>query len=170
MKTRHMRRKNKNKGFVMLSAAMLRSPAWRVLSLTGHRILARIIIEHCDHAGKDNGALPVTHQQFRQFGIHDHAVGPGIREVVALGFTEITRRGRAGNAEFRSPTLFRVTFLRTSSAEATNEWAKIETTEEAEATAAMARASTPERKPKRVGGKRRNHGAKNQNPSGGFHH
>ena len=154
----------------MLSAAMLRSPAWRVLSLTGHRILARILIEHCDHAGKDNGALPVTHQQFRQFGIHDHAVGPGIREVVALGLTEITRRGRASNAEFRSPTLYRVTFLRTSSTEATNEWAKIGTTEEAEAIRDMARASTPERKPKRPSEKRRNHREKKQNPSGGFHH
>jgi hypothetical protein len=160
----------KNKGFVMLPAAMLRSPAWRVLSRTGHRILARILIEHCDHAGKDNGALPVTHQQFCQFGIDGHAVAPGTREVVALGLTEITRRGRAGNAEFRCPNLFRVTFLRTSNAEATNEWAKIETTEEAEAIRDMARASTPERKPKRPSGKRRNHRIKNQNPTGGFHH
>ena len=97
--------------YIKRPIAMVRSPAFQVMSLTGHRILACIESEHCRHGGRDNGKLPVPHQAFRQFGIHRHAVGPGIREVEALGFHEITQHGIAGNAEFRRPTLFRLTYL-----------------------------------------------------------
>jgi hypothetical protein len=137
--------KRKSSGqFVKRSLAMLESPAFRALSLTGHRILACIEIEHCAHGGKDNGALPVTHADFKRFGIHHNAVGPGIREAVALGFTEISRHGVAGNAEYRRPTLFRQTYLPAFGKEATNEWTAIETIKEATIIAAKARAATPE--------------------------
>ena len=39
---------------------MLRSPAWRVLSLSARRVLDRVEIEMGDHGGTDNGRLPVT--------------------------------------------------------------------------------------------------------------
>jgi hypothetical protein len=126
--------------FVKRPLAMMQSPAFRALSLTGHRILARIEIEHCNHRGKDNGQLPVTHQNFRRFGIDRDAVGPGLREVEALGFTEVTQHGLAGNAEFRRPNMFRLTYLETQGMEPTNEWAAIATNEEADAIAATARA------------------------------
>ncbi len=93
---------------------MLRSPAWRVLSLSARRVLDRIEIEHASHGGAENGRLPVTYDDFHLYGIHRHAIGPAIREVVALGFVEITEAGRAGNAEFRKPNVFRLTFLNTN--------------------------------------------------------
>src|SRR6478752_5794871 len=73
--------------------------------------LDRIEIEHADHGGNDNGRLPVTYDDFECYGIHRHAIAPAIRETVALGFAEITERGRAGNAEFRSPHKFRLTYF-----------------------------------------------------------
>ena len=82
--------------FTMRPIEMLRSPPYRVLSLTGHRILARLEIEHARHGGKDNGKLPITHEDFRQFGIDRKAIAPGLREVYALGFIEQTQRGLAG--------------------------------------------------------------------------
>ena len=91
---------------------MIKSPAWSVLSLSARRVLDRIEIEHADHGGNDNGRLPVTYDDFERDGIHRHAIGPAIRETVALGFAEITERGRAGNAEFRSPHKFRLTYFR----------------------------------------------------------
>ena len=121
---------------------MLRSPAMRVLSLTGHRILARIEIEHARHAGRENGRLPVTHADFREYGIDHNAVGSGIREVVALGFVEQTRRGFAGPTE-HCPSLFRLTYLPADPARPTDEWRSIGTIEEAEAIAQKARASKP---------------------------
>ncbi len=37
---------------------MLRSPAFRVLSLSGHRVLDRL----ADHGGQDNGKLPLKRE------------------------------------------------------------------------------------------------------------
>src|SRR5690348_385262 len=85
---------------------MLRSPAMLVLSRSGHRLLNRLEIEFADHAGTENGRLPVTYADLERYGIDRHAIAPAIRECVALGFVEITVQGRAGNAEFRSPSLF----------------------------------------------------------------
>ena len=130
--------------FTMRPIEMLRSPAMRVLSLTGHRILARIEIEHASHHGRENGRLPVTHADFREYGIDHNAVGYGIREVVALGFVEQTRRGFAGPTE-HCPSLFRLTYLPASPAKPTDEWRNIGTIEEAEAIAQKARASKPRR-------------------------
>lgn len=104
---------------------MLRSPAWRALSLSARRILDRLEIEHASHGGAENGRLPCTYADFHRYGLHRHAIGPAIREAVALGFLEITQPGRAGNAEFRSPNYFRLTYVSTSVAP-TDEWQKID--------------------------------------------
>ncbi len=106
---------------------MLRSPAWCALSLSARRVLDRIEIELADHGGVDNGKLPVTYDDFCRYGIHRHAIGPAIREAVALGFMEITEPGRAGNAEFRKPNLFRLTYRNTRNMASTDEWKKIDT-------------------------------------------
>ena len=113
-----------NGQFAPRTIEMLRSPAMRALSLTGRRILDRVEIELASHGGKDNGQLPVTHTDLVEFGIHDHAIGPGLREVEALGFVEI-KRGRAGNAEFRRPNLFRLTYRPTEHKRETDEWRQI---------------------------------------------
>jgi len=133
--------------FVAIPIRMLASSAYRELSLSGRRILARIAIEHAAHGGADNGKLPVTFDDFERYGIHRHAVAPAIRECVALGFVEITEAGRAGNAEWRKPNLFRLTYLNTANAGPTHDWARIETDEEAETLARAARsASAPKTK------------------------
>ncbi len=124
---------------------MLRSPAYCVLSLSGRRVLDRIEIEMADHGGTDNGKLPVTYDDFERYGIHRHAIGPATREVVALGFVEITEAGRAGNAEWRKPNLFRLTYRHTKY-DPTNEWEKVKTPQEAEAIAQAARAPRRSRK------------------------
>jgi hypothetical protein len=119
---------------------MLHSPAWRALSLSARRILDRPEIEHATHGGAENGRLPVSYEQFHQYGIHRHSIAPAIREVVALGFAEITQAGRAGNAEFRSPNYFRLTYLHTKDPP-TDEWKRIGE-EEAEALARAARSAS----------------------------
>jgi hypothetical protein len=69
---------------------MLESPAWRVLSLSAHKVFDRICIELAHHGGNDNGRLPVTYGQFMEYGIDRHAIAPAIRELEALGFVEVT--------------------------------------------------------------------------------
>ena len=90
---------------------MLESPAYRALSLSAHRIMSRIEIELARHGGKDNGRLPVTKRDFIAYGMQHVAVANGIREAEALGFIQVTERGRGGNSEHHSPNLFRLTFV-----------------------------------------------------------
>jgi hypothetical protein len=60
-----MRRRNRLNGqWSPRLIEMLRSPAYRALSLSGHRVVSRIEIELADHGGNDNGRLPVTKQDF----------------------------------------------------------------------------------------------------------
>ena len=124
---------------------MLECEAFRVLSVSAHRVLARIEIELAHHGGTDNGRLPVTYQNFQDYGMDRDAVAPAIRECEALGFIEVTEHGRAGNAEFRSPNLFRLTYLPTKGADFTDEWRQIETTEDALRLAREARRVPPKK-------------------------
>jgi hypothetical protein len=138
-----MRRRNRLNGqWSPRLIEMLRSPAYRALSLSGHRVVSRIEIELADHGGNDNGRLPVTKQDFVDYGISGRLVAPATREAEALGFIRVTERGRGGNAEHRQPNHFLLTFAhgRDSSAiPPSHEWRKIKTSEEAEQIAAAAR-------------------------------
>ena len=121
---------------------MLESPAHRMLSLSAHRVIDRIAIEHAHHGGKHNGRLPVTYDDFEAYGIDRQAIPPAIREAAALGFIEVTQRGRPSAGEYRWPNLFRLTYVYCGKAEAdmpTNEWRRIKTIEEAKLIARMAR-------------------------------
>lgn len=131
---------------------MLRSPAYRVLTQSEHRCLARIEIELADHGGADNGKLPCTYDDFEHYGIHRHAIAPALRALAALGFIEVTEKGRAGNAEWRRPTLFRLTYRNTARAAPTDEWRCIETMADANSIASAVRRAPKKQNPS--GGKR----------------
>jgi hypothetical protein len=110
---------------------MLVSPAFCALSLSARRVLDRIEVEFASHGGTENGKLPVTFDDFHRFHIHRYSSAPAIREAVALGFVEITKAGRAGNAEYRTPNEFRLTYRQTDYADPTHEWRRIHTYEQA---------------------------------------
>ena len=112
---------------------MLESPAYRVLSVSAHRVISRIEIEHASHGGSENGNLPVTKQNFMDYGMDHNAVAPAIREAEALGFIRM-KPGRGGNADHRQPNRFFLTFAHGRGSRAyppTHEWRKIKTIEEA---------------------------------------
>src|ERR1700747_263327 len=91
----HYKRRNKiSEQWAAYPIAMLESPAYRVLSQGAHRVIARIAIELASHGGNNNGQLPVTKKQFVEYGLHNDAVAPAIREAEALGFIRITEHGR----------------------------------------------------------------------------
>jgi hypothetical protein len=139
----HPRRHNKvSEQWASYPIAMLESPAYRVLSQSAHKVIARIAIELAYHGGNNNGALPVTKEQFEEYGVHHDAIAPALREAEALGFIETTERGRGGNADMRRPSLYRATFLNARDSRAnppTHEWRKIKTVEDAERVATDAR-------------------------------
>lgn len=129
-----------NEQFAARTISMLESPAFCVLSRAAHLCLARIEIEFARHGGSDNGRLPVRYADFEAYGVHKDSIAPALVELEALGFIEITERGRAGNAEWRKPNLFRLTFRSTDYAEPTNEWRKISSAEDAKAAKRQAEA------------------------------
>ena len=130
--------------------AMLKSPAYRALSLSAHKFLSRVEIEHARHGGGDNGDLPVTFAQFAEYGIRRNSITSAQCEVEALGFVKI-KHGKAGVGDWRCPNLFRLTYRPCGDARPTNDWRHIRTDVEAQRVAREARlgaASPPPKTPK----------------------
>jgi hypothetical protein len=123
---------------------MLESPAYRALSGSAHKVISRIEVELGHHGGNDNGRLPVTTNDFVHYGMHRTSVAPAIREAEALGFIRVTERGHCGNAGYRTPNKFFLTFAHgrdSRSNPPTHDWRRIDTTAEAEQIARAARAN-----------------------------
>ena len=143
---RTKRRNAIGEGRISYPKSMLESPALRALSLSAIRVMHRLEVEHMDHGGAENGKLIVTHDQFAEAGIHHNAIAPAIRELIALGFVEVTEKGCAGNENQRRPNRFRLTYVNMKSREQpTHEWRRIIDTEEANRLAAEARLARDER-------------------------
>jgi hypothetical protein len=106
--------------FVPRPRSMLESEAYRSLSLSGHRVLARIELEHLKHAGKDNGRLPVTRRDFTEYGIPARCVLNAKNELITKGFVRITKKGRSGKNGIA--TEYRLTYLHANNRPPTNDW------------------------------------------------
>lgn len=100
---------------------MLESAAYRVLSRAAHLVLSRIELELRYNGGKQNGRLIVTYEDLERYGLDRGSIAPALRELEALGFIEITQHGRGGNAEYRVPNYFRLTYEPTAW-NRTNDW------------------------------------------------
>jgi hypothetical protein len=120
---------------------MLESPAYRALSLCGRRVLDRLEIELGHHGGTNNGRLPVTYADFVRYGMDKQSIPGALREVEALGFVEITERGRPSESDFgRHPNLFRITYRHGARGEEpTHEWKRYATVLDARNIAKAAR-------------------------------
>jgi hypothetical protein len=144
-----MAKHNKISGqFAARLIEMMESPAYRVLSLSAHRALSRIEIEWAHHGGQDNGQLPVTFDDFANYGVHRTAIGPALAELEALGFIVITERGKTAKAaEYRRPNKFLLTSRPASKGvDPLHKWRRLKTMEEAEAVAEEARQLSGEKK------------------------
>jgi hypothetical protein len=129
------KRHNKISGqFAARLIEMMESPAYRVLSLSAHRVLSRIEIEWAHHGGQDNGQLPVTFDDFERYGVNRHAIGPAIAELEALGFIVVTEKGKkALAADYRRPNKFLLTSRPThKGADPLHSWKRFRTIEEAQ--------------------------------------
>jgi hypothetical protein len=147
-----MRRNRISVTYTQLLNEMVRSPAWRVLSLSARRVLDRVQVELGDHGGKDSDRLPVSYDDFEKFGIDRHCIGPAIREAMALGFLNITRKGVAGNAEHRQVAYYQLTYARNADGIAeSHDWRKFKTIAKAQEAAKLARESVVRKNRKPVG-------------------
>lgn len=123
------------------SIEMMESPAYRILGLSAHRALSRVEIEFAHHGGQDNGKLPVTFDDFANYGIHRTSIGPALDELEALGFIKITEHGKMRKAaEYRRPNKFLLMSRPPQKGVVAHDgWRRFKTIEEAEAAVVDAR-------------------------------
>src|SRR5277367_1080193 len=70
----------KGKPWAWLTGELLVSHAWRARSINARRLIDRLLVEHCNHAGRENGHLTATHEQLRAYGMTAESVRPAIEE------------------------------------------------------------------------------------------
>jgi hypothetical protein len=93
------------------SVELISSLAWRTRSIHVVRLLDRIELEHCAHAGRENGYLTVTYHQFVEWGIGRRFIKTAIDEAVRLGLLVVQPGLYRGGAK-RQPSLYRLTYLK----------------------------------------------------------
>ena len=130
------------------SIEMLESPAYRVLSLSAHRALSRIEVEFAHHAGNDNGKLPVTFDDFAEYGVRRHSIEPATRRTGSARLHRDHRtRQMARAAEYRRSNLFLLMSRpKQKGIEVANRWRQFKTIEEARSALAAALPSASKKK------------------------
>jgi hypothetical protein len=81
-----------------------------------------------------NGELVVTYDDFESFGIRRKTIAQAIQTAVALGFLDLTERGRRSYGPSRRPSHYGLTWLpRADWTPASNMWKQFNTKDEAQA-------------------------------------
>ena len=136
-----MAKKRAAEPFIMLPRSLLESFAWRALSRAARQVIDRIVIEHLAHAGRENGKLIVRYEDFIEYGIHPMSIAPAQREASALGLIVLVKRGRAGNAEYRTPHQWGLAFVKGKGGAMASTWKRFQSLSEAKTVAAQARSA-----------------------------
>ena len=101
----------KDQTWCWYTVEMMRSDAWRDMSVNARRMLDLLEIEHLSHGGYENSNLIMTYDQFVAGGIRRGSISATIAELEELGWIEVNRGGYRGFA--RSwPHRFRLTHRR----------------------------------------------------------
>ena len=127
---------------------LLGCPAFLALSAPAIRVFLRLVFEYGCHAGRNNGRLICTFEDFEKYGANKDAIARAIRELVALGFIEVTRKGAAGNADQRRASTYRIAVFAAVDREGddgTHDYERITTLEAAKALVKAAAAPVSKR-------------------------
>ncbi len=150
-KFRRLNRPPKGERWSWIPLELIDSPAWRCLTRQDHLVLWRIIAEHLGHSLQRNGTLPVTYDDFVNYGANRNEVKNTLVRLDALGLVKRTYAGRkaygAGRGE---PAQYRLTFWAAAPVpgvhlglEPSNEWKCHKSIEDAEQAIARALGRKP---------------------------
>ncbi len=113
----------KEEPWIWFTREMLESPAFRSLSQPAKQCLFRICIENMNHAGRENGALTVTYDDFVAYGVRRSSIAEAIRELEEAGFLADTFRGGLAHGVAKVASRYRLTWLADRDGrKATNDW------------------------------------------------
>ncbi len=73
---------------------LITSDAWRAMGINTFRLINALLVEHMNHAGKENGNLMATYDQMVAWGIGRRFVNDAIAEAEFLGLIRADRGGR----------------------------------------------------------------------------
>ena len=120
-----------NMAWIWIMGELLNSVAWRSMSVNCHKLIDRLLLEHCNNAGQENGSLICTYNHFQEYGLTRNMIRFAIEEAGFLGLVK-HQRGERVFAK-NQPNSYRLTFYGTKHAkDTTNEW-KLVTTERVKA-------------------------------------
>ena len=107
-----------------LTAELINSLPWRSMSVNCQKLVNRLILEHCNHGGYENGYLVCTYNDFVEYGLTRNKIRQAIEEAQALGLVK-HQRGERVFAK-NQPNSYRLTFYDTENKDdATNDWKKV---------------------------------------------
>ena len=122
--SRKFNRPPSGEGWLWLTGELINSLAWRSMSVNCRKLIDRLLLEHCNHGGLDNGRLVCTYKDFQDYGLTRNKIRPAIEEADFLGLVK-HQRGERVFAK-NQPNVYRITFYGTSEArDPTNEWKRI---------------------------------------------
>ncbi|GJE44631.1 hypothetical protein [Methylobacterium soli] len=138
--------------FAWITLPMLRSPAWRAMSRNARLVVERVMVEHMSHGGNKNGALPVTYNNFEEYGIRRNSVKKAIDEAIELGFIAISEKGTRAWGEYAGhATTFRLAWLPTIHGDMPeSKWSRFADLASAEAASARVRLAGIQRRSERA--------------------
>ena len=122
--SRKFNRPPSNQAWSWLTSELINSLAWRSMSVNCLKLIHRLLLEHCNHGGLENGRLVCTYKDFQEYGLTRNKIRPAIEEADFLGLVK-HQRGERVFAK-NQPNSYRITFYGTSEArDPTNEWKRI---------------------------------------------
>ena len=122
--SRKFNRPPSGEGWIWLTGELLNSLAWRSMSVNCRKLIDRLLLEHCNHGGWENGRLVCTYKDFQYYGLTRNKIRSAIEEADFLGLVK-HKRGERVFAK-NQPNSYRITFYGTSEAnDPTNEWKRI---------------------------------------------
>lgn len=107
--------------YVMLRQEMKESLGWRALNNVDRKILDRLEIELMKHAGKNNGELICTYDNFAEYGIRRKSIAASIRRLIRAGFLRITRKPWKSVIN-GMPAMYALTYMPIGDRPPTDEW------------------------------------------------
>tara|TARA_X000000950_G_C13604071_1_gene532591 strand:+ start:161 stop:703 length:543 start_codon:yes stop_codon:yes gene_type:complete len=114
----------KDQPWIWLTSELICSLAWRSMSINCQKLVNRLIIEHRNHGGYENGHLVCTYKDFVDYGLTRNNIRPAIEEAQALGLVK-HQRGERVFAK-NQPNSYTLTFYATENKYSpTNDWKKL---------------------------------------------
>ena len=91
------------------------------MSMNTRKLIDYLLMEHSNHAGRENGNLIATHSQLAEYGLTPCNLAGAVVEAEFLGLIKVVRGGRRNLTN--QPSKFRLTWIGDRDlASATNQW------------------------------------------------